>query len=205
MWSQLGPVTSGRPLRYFPGSVTGTRMEKPSENATAVDRVFAMLLLARVFVFEQFLLCLPLQETMLKARRRWVLLQILPPSPKDGHDIFTTLLLTLRHGNTTKMQDMSRAILARCRRHTNFFPDESNTHLFAVIDEAQCAADEHARMFRSTSGNEKRPLLHPLYRSLDNTEWFRGFILAGTGLSMKAVEDAVNSLSAKKTTANQSL
>ncbi|KAF8523877.1 hypothetical protein BU17DRAFT_85295 [Hysterangium stoloniferum] len=47
------------------------------------------------------------------------------------------------------------------------------------------------------SGTDMRPILHEMYRFFLNTQLFTGFILSGTGLSMKMVKDAVGSVSAK--------
>jgi hypothetical protein len=71
------------------------------QNAALADRVFAMLLCARVFIFKQLLTRIPLQTDVKKARRRWVLLQSLPGCYGLGDDILskslgvsTTLILT---------------------------------------------------------------------------------------------------------------
>jgi hypothetical protein len=165
-------------------------------NEGAADRVFARLLLARVFVFEQFLLSLPPQETVFNARRRWVLLQILPPSTPGGHDIFTTILSALH--DPFEMQDLSNDIFARCQDRWNSFPEsESNSQIFTVIDDTQHIANTCVGMFNF----ETRPLLHPLYRFLNSTHWFRGFVFAGTESSSAVVHEWIGS--AKPSTVRQ--
>jgi hypothetical protein len=65
------------------------------------------------------------------------------------------------------------------------FPNEN---LFAVVDEAQVAAEYLNVFFRSfTTGIDMRPVLHGFHRFLWDTKIFRGVILAGTSLSMKIV------------------
>ena len=70
--------------------------------------------------------------------------------------------------------------------------------LFAVINEAQVAAVYLKDSFRSfTTGIDMHPVLHAFYRFLLKTHIFEGFILAGTGLSIKMVKEAVLSSIAK--------
>ncbi|KAF8508345.1 hypothetical protein BU17DRAFT_70833 [Hysterangium stoloniferum] len=105
------------------------------------------------------------------ARRRWVLAQVLPPSLNfQDEDLFVRVLWTLRR---------------------------SRTPLFVVIDEAQVTADNLKEYFRSDTGTDMHPILREMYRFFLNTQLFTGFILSGTGLSMKMVKDAVGSVSAK--------
>jgi hypothetical protein len=69
---------------------------------------------------------------------------------------------------------------------------------FAVIDEAQVAAEYMNESFRSlTTGIDARPVLHPFYRFLQDANFIEGTILAGTGLSMKLVKKVVSSRSAQ--------
>ena len=83
--------------------------EDVRSNKDAEKRVFAMLLYTRAFTLDQFIRCLPVETDVKVARRRWVLLQAMPPRlPADrsfdsGHDIFVTLFQSLRNADTDAM------------------------------------------------------------------------------------------------------
>jgi hypothetical protein len=60
-------------------------------NVDAAHRAFAMLICARIFVLKCLLEKIPPGTSVLTARRRWVLLQVIPPF--DGiEDIFVLSL-----------------------------------------------------------------------------------------------------------------
>ena len=169
------------------------------ENALLAHHMFRMLLLARVYVFHHFLGALPLNESTLNARRRWVLLQIMPPYPKGGVDIFTVIFKSLRHSKPEDMKDLTRQMLRECQRNKHF-PQGEDTPMYCVVDEAQVAANTLEGMFRTTMRTRLRPILHPLYRFLQDSDLFYGLILAGTGLSSNIVTDVIGAISAKGTT-----
>ncbi|KAF8523105.1 hypothetical protein BU17DRAFT_64002 [Hysterangium stoloniferum] len=79
----------------------------------------------------------------------------------------------------------------------DIFSDTSNPPLFVVIDKAQVAADNLKGYFRSNTGPDMHSILRDMYRFFLSTTIFTGFILSGTGLSIKMVKDAVGSVSAK--------
>jgi hypothetical protein len=121
----------------------------------------------------------------------------MPPSLRYRDDIFTVVLKSLRSADTEVMLNLAESIL---REITQIVGKENfpNGPLFAVVDEAQVAAEYLTESFRSfTTGLDKRPVLHAFYRFLWNARIFRGVILAGTGLSMKMVQTAVFSESAQ--------
>ena len=105
--------TATRILPDMSGWNTGG--EIGDENARLAHHTFSMLLLARVYVFHHFLSALPLNESTHNARRRWVLLQIMPPYPKAGVDIFTVVFKSLCHSKTQDMTDLTRQILRECQ------------------------------------------------------------------------------------------
>ena len=165
-----------------------------TKNVKVATRAFAMLICARVFVLKQLLENLPPGTDATVARRRWVLVQVLPPylrfNKKD--DMFALLVRSLRPADTDVMLDLSRTMLGGL---SNLARVDS---LFAVVDEAQVAAEYLDKSFRSvTTGTDMRPVLHAFYRFLWDTGIFRGVILAGTGLSMSMVKTAVSSRSAQ--------
>ena len=160
------------------------------ENVDAANRAFAMLICARVFVLKRFLEKIRPGTSAERARRRWVLIQVMPPFDSI-EEIFTSVLGVLRGAHKTDMMDFTKAMLRDIRTFCgpDFFPRQG---LFAVVDEAQVAAEYLNGAFRSsTIENEERPVLHPFFRFLWNSELFRGVILAGTGLSMQMVRTAV--------------
>ncbi|KAF8512031.1 hypothetical protein BU17DRAFT_11549, partial [Hysterangium stoloniferum] len=169
------------------------------ENATAADRVFAMLLCARVLILKQFVQHVPVNTGATLARRRWVLAQVLLPSLNfQDEDLFVRVLWTLRSADTQIMRSIIASTLSELTTNRNdLFPEGSWTPLFVVIDEGQVAADNLKEYFRSDIGTDMHPILREMYRFFLNTQLFTGFILSGTGLSMKMVKDAVGSVSAK--------
>ncbi|KAF8497010.1 hypothetical protein BU17DRAFT_72416 [Hysterangium stoloniferum] len=142
---------------------------------------------ARVLILKQFVQHVPVNTGATLDRRRWVLAQVLPPSLNfQDEDLFVRVLWTLRSADTQIM----RSIIASTLKG-------SQTPLFVVLDEGQVAADNLKEYFRSDTGTDMRPILREMYRFFLNTQLFTGFILSGTGLSMKMVPDAVGSISAK--------
>ncbi|KAF8516724.1 hypothetical protein BU17DRAFT_92559 [Hysterangium stoloniferum] len=171
-----------------------------SKNAESADRVFAMLLFARVFVLKQLVKYLPLNTDATVARRRWVLAQALPPrSSQKGDDLFVTILQTIRHADTDIMITSINSMLNQfMNKRKDLFP-VGFTPLFAVIDEAQVAADHLKEYFRSDTGSDLRPILHEMYSFFLDSEIISGIIISGTGLSMEMVQNTAGSLSAKRT------
>jgi hypothetical protein len=170
--------------------------EVTNENACLADVVFSMLLLARIYVLLRFLRAVPSGESLANTRRRWVFLQIMPAS--SNGDIFTEILQDLRHGDGTDMLKLARTLLRNCRGMREFFPQGESTPLYCAIDEVQEGLKIHKDMFSSTSGQGRHPALHALYRFLVETKLFDGFIISGTGLSMKKLEDGLGSYFAKR-------
>jgi len=174
------------------------------QNQAAAKRVFAMLLYARAFTLDKFVRCLPVQTDVRVARRRWVLLQAMPPcrSSDFGDDIFVVLFRSLRNADTDAMMSFIATALPELsneRRDLFPLPEGFRAPFFAIIDEAQEAADHVNEYFRSTAGIDLRPILHELYLFLHSSSWVEGIILAGTGLSTKIVKDSVGSISMKDT------
>ena len=170
-----------------------------NKNVNVTDRAFAMLICARVFVLKRLLENLPMSTSGKLARQRWVLVQVLPPSANTGSDIFATVLLSLRFADTLSLQSLTLFMLKEITKQVGdeIFPDKQ---LFAVVDEAQVAADYLTTSFRSfTTGTNMRPFLHKFL--LENT-CIQGVILAGTGLSKKMVETSVSSRTAQCTNAS---
>ncbi|KAF8350099.1 hypothetical protein F5887DRAFT_1059292 [Amanita rubescens] len=167
-----------------------------SNNSTAAHRAFAMLLCARVVIFEQLVKQFPANTNITDARRRWVLAQVLPPClVEQTQDLFVTVLRALRNADTDIMlqivEDLRDDIMTTRK---DLFPEGKRTPLFIVIDEAQVAAN-NLKCFPSTSGNG--PILREMVQFFQSTVIFNKIILSGTGLSMGMVKDATGSLSAK--------
>jgi hypothetical protein len=67
-----------------------------TENVEVAERAFAMLICARVFVLAHLLKKLPIGVDVMAARRRWVLVQVLPPFLTYEGDIFALVVNSLR-------------------------------------------------------------------------------------------------------------
>ena len=159
------------------------------KNVDMAPRVFAMLICARVFVLKRLLENLPSGTNAKLARQRWVLAQALPPSTKIGSDIFTVVLqaLSLRSADTLSLQSLTRSMLQEITKQVGdeVFPSKQ---LFAVIDEAQVAAEYLPASFCSfTMGMDMRPVLQLFHKFLLENTCVQGVILAGTGLSKEMV------------------
>lgn len=183
-----------------------TREANSDKSAAAANRAFAMLLCARIFVLKQFVRYLPDNTDPTVARRRWVLAQVLPPRLGASEwDLFVRVLQSVRAGRTEIMRLFYvDTVTALTTTRPDLFPLGRATPMFVVIDEAQVAAN-HLKFFPSTTGDELRPALREMYSFFVTTQLFTGIILAGTGLSMDVVKDAVGSVSAKEVGRRQPL
>jgi hypothetical protein len=175
------------------------------KNAAAADHTFAMLLCARIFILGKFVGHLPLGTDPVTARRRWVLLQVMPRCLRSYFsDIFTVVFRSIRAADTKHMLDIARVTLRDCYTKTHLFPKVGSNGqpffgqpFFVVIDEAQVAADNLSSFSRSSTEIDFRPILHELYRVFQDSKLFTGVIIAGTGLSMGMAECPVRGCSAK--------
>ncbi|KAF8521967.1 hypothetical protein BU17DRAFT_64689 [Hysterangium stoloniferum] len=174
--------------------------DEHQNNAKAADRIFAMLLFVRIFVLKELVKRLPLNIDPMVARRRWVLVQVLPPRfERKDEDFFAKILGAIRRADTNIMLDLINSTKKEfMTKRKDLFPAGISTPLFVVIDEAQVAADHLKGCFRSSTGPDLRPILHEMYRFFLYSKIFTGIILSGTGLSMKMVEEAVGSVAAKQ-------
>jgi len=173
------------------------------KNEDAAKRAFAMLLYTRVFTLDQFVHRLPDQTDGKVARRRWVLLQAMPPrlpAIDSDHDIFVELFHSLRNADTDAMLSfINETLLGLSRQRQDLFPfpEGSRANYFAIIDEAQEATDHLNEYFRSDTGFDLRPILRQFYLFLHSSLWANGIILSGTGLSMEVVENSIPSSAMK--------
>jgi hypothetical protein len=174
----------------------------------AAKLVFAMLLYARAFTLDQFVRCLPVGTDVRVARRRWVLLQAMPPRvPEErtygsDYDIFYVLFQSLRNADTdTMMSFIKETLFQLSSQRQDLFPfvEGFRAHYFVIIDEAQEAADHLTEYFRSDTGVDVRPILREFYRFLHSSSWARGIILSGTGLSTEIVKNSIGSSAARDT------
>jgi hypothetical protein len=176
----------------------GNNQCRLADNATSAERVLRMLLCVRVFILGQLVRRTPRGTKPFVIRRRWVLLQTLPPvlSLPSGDDIFVSLLRSLRAGDTQVMKDYTfDKIVEMNRNREELFP---NKDLFAILDDAQDAARRHIPSFPATTDpSVALSALHELYRVFKGSQIFTGIILSGTGLSMDVVKASVDSMSAK--------
>jgi hypothetical protein len=184
-------ITTMQTISNWDKTTEGTT--DPNQNVYVAHRAFAMLICARVFVLKCLLENLPPGTNAVTARRRWVLAQVMPPFYQT-HDIFVHVLQSLRGAEMGDMINLTDFMLREMTKQ-NIFPPE---RLFVVVDEAQVAVEHLNGSFRSTTGIHKRPVLHPFYSFLWKFNFFKGVILAGTGLSVKMVRTAVFSQSSAR-------
>jgi hypothetical protein len=119
--------------------------------------------------------------------------------------MFVNVLQSVRAGQTEIMRSFIGSTLnALTTARQDLFPMNTARPLFVVIDEAQVAADR-LKDFPSTTGTDLRPILREMYSFCLKSKLFNGIILAGTGLSMNMVKDAVGSVSAKRAGKRQPL
>jgi hypothetical protein len=173
----------------------GTGTDRLNGNAVAADRIFAMLFCARAFILQQLVDLTPPFTDAKDVRRRWVLLQVLPPRIRLD-DIFVVIFRSIRAGHGAVMMEYVRDTINNLQTRTELFPSNA---FFATFDEAQDAAKCLTDSFPSTTEPLKsRSALHELYRFSLSANIFDGMIISGTGLSMEIVEAAVSSISAKE-------
>ena len=176
------------------------------KNHNAARRVFAMLFYTRAFTLDHFIRSLPAQTDVKVAQRRWVLLQAMPPrlEPSSGSDddIFVSLFRSLRGADTDALLSViNKSLFGLIKQYQDLFPlsEGFDVPYFAIIDEAQGAADHLNEYFRSNNGTDLRPILRELYLFLRSAPWAEGIIFSGTALSTQIVERSVGATSAKNT------
>jgi hypothetical protein len=124
-----------------------------ARNADAAERVFAMLLCARIFILHQFLQEVPGGTTLLDARRRWVLAQALPAT-YQGDDVFVRVITALRNGDTSVMRRITwKTRTAFSTTYPVLFTTKER--LFVVID-----------------GSGNRPILREMYKFFNSMQMF---------------------------------
>jgi hypothetical protein len=172
----------------------GSGDEFYENNYDCAQRVFTMLLCARVFVMSKLIEKFPPETAVKDARRRWVFLQVMPPVHRFRGDMFRDVLWTLRSANSADMEDFIKGGFTRMGSRVDLFP--GHERFFVVIDEAQVAADA-LRVFMGPSKKE-RPLLFAVYQFFIRSYFpFTGIIICGTGLSIAMIREATLSLTAK--------
>ena len=168
-------------------AMNGTGDANVTKNAEVADRAFMMLICARLFVLKCIMKNLSTGTDPMVARRRWVLVQALPPFLRCSGDIFAIVVDSLRAADTAVMRTLANTMLVEIwsMAGTAIFPINSKP-LFAVVDEVQVAAEYLKGSFRSSTPEiDLRPVLHAFRGFLWNLTFLEGVIFAGTGLSMK--------------------
>jgi len=99
-------MQSGDAVRVASGSrdfiAMSTWDRSTGHNVDAVHQAFAMLVCARVFVLKRFLEKIRPGTSAETARRRWVLIQVMPPFDSI-EEIFASVLGVLRGAHKTDM------------------------------------------------------------------------------------------------------
>ena len=168
-------------------AMNGTGEANVTKNAEVANRAFTMLICARLFVLSCIMKNLSTGTDPMVARRRWVLVQALPPFLRRSGDIFAIVVDSLRAADTGVMRTLISSMLDEIWSTvgTAIFPINSKP-LFAVVDEVQVSAEYLKGSFRSSTPEiGVRPVLHAFRGFLWDLTFLEGVILAGTGLSMK--------------------
>jgi hypothetical protein len=166
------------------------------DNAEAMRRVLLMVFCVRTFVLAQLVRLIPRSTNPIVARRRWVLLQAMPPYVDLTDDVFIEILRSIRGGDAEDMLSYIRGTLRAIRSERNdLFPCQE---MFLVFDEAQIATYHHIDCFPAFSDTySTQSVLHSAYRSFTEWNMFHGIILSGTGLSRDIINCTLKSFGAK--------
>lgn len=149
-------------------AMNGTGEANVTKNAEVANRAFTMLICARLFVLSCIMKNLSTGTDPMVARRRWVLVQALPPFLRRSGDVFAIVVDSLRAADTGVMRTLISSMLDEIWSTvgTAIFPINSKP-LFAVVDEVQVSAEYLKGSFRSSTPEiDVRPVLHA----------FRGFL-----------------------------
>jgi hypothetical protein len=169
-----------------------------SVNAAIALRLLMRVMLSRLLIFRSFLETARSTGHELTERHKqlWLLLQVAPTLLSDNHrDIFHSLCRGPLRG--ARDEQVSELIQSTFEDIKNILQEQlPNGNLFCVLDEAQVAADSHNYAFISGDRTIHRPVLKEIVRvwsaCLPGSESLR-FVVAGTGLSVQVVNDAVES------------
>jgi hypothetical protein len=164
---------------------------KLEQNNSMVRQLIWRIIAARLFVFRMFLEAINMPpDSVDKYRDHWVHWQ-LQPLAVNGVDPFHTVASMLQTASADDLTAMIATLIGRLQGMCSLRP------LYIVIDECQAAGRLYSHAFKSTTNpQEYRPLLTPVMSSIHFLN-ICSTVVAGTGLSMKIVERALESPVAK--------
>ncbi|PFH45441.1 hypothetical protein AMATHDRAFT_159722 [Amanita thiersii Skay4041] len=178
-------------------------------NRDIAGRLFRQVLLARLLVFNEFILAMQnlppkwliSEEDVNLYRYRWLVIQLCPRLLDKGKtwDIFDTLTEELNTVADTFIDNMTQKLLRNLRSYLSTLHIGSGTlPIFCVIDEAQFAATQLTDAFRSLpseSTTSPRPVLRELVRTLETQTSSHGvsLIISGTGISKNHIDSMMAS------------
>ncbi|KZO90906.1 hypothetical protein CALVIDRAFT_568684 [Calocera viscosa TUFC12733] len=174
--------------------VDDARVEQETQNRGSIQMVLLPCLLSRLSIMAKFL-----EEArdagcnLPSMRRRWLCVQIFFMDA-FGSDVFLQLSSKIRIGRF-QTQQLDVAIVDMLSRIARLIDSEP---LHVVLDEAQATVATFEDCLRSVSNQAtRRPLLTGIMKML--SERLRGhrLVVAGTGLSVDAIETARSSVAAK--------
>jgi hypothetical protein len=166
-------------------------------NLDALERALLMVFVVRVFVLKKLVDRIPRFTDAFTARRRWVLLQAMPPYFAFGGDIFVRLLKCVGGQTETMLDFIHVTTQGLCSNRSDLF--SGTKRMFLVFDEAQIAANSYLDCFPSISEpGDTRSLLHAAYRCFTGWNVFEGIIVSGTGLSRDIIQATFKSFSLKR-------
>jgi len=91
-----------------------------TENVEVANRAFAMLICTHVFVLRHLLKSLPVGADAMVARRRWVLVEVPPPSLRYEDDVFAVVINSLHSADTVVMLEIAHSMLHEIVGNENF-------------------------------------------------------------------------------------
>jgi hypothetical protein len=155
--------------------------------------MFLAVFCARMIVFRIFLTNAAKRPGGIQEqdKYRWLLLQILPVVMTDHDDILAIVTLEMQRISHRHLT----TILAKERKRIQELLGKEK--LLTVLDEAQSAASRLTEFFASSDGKAQRPVLRPFLLEWVEYDRYWKLIISGTGVSMKVIDEVVNSATGK--------
>ena len=168
--------------------------EVERRNLLTASQWFLSVLFVRVLVFHSFLLSAQRQPGGIteSTKRSWLLLQ-LSPITFFHKDLFSELVDRIgRHLTPAQLRELLINELDSLRQILG-----TDTTFFIALDEAQLLTNLYQGCFLSESKPRvSRPVIRPLVDTW--SQRIPNIIISGTGLSMRSLESALNSVVAKE-------
>ena len=162
------------------------------KNREDARRRFLLLLYARYVCFRVFLGCAAAMTGGITENHklRWLLIQVAPVTLLEVPDIFLDCIKYAGRAPTQYLEDAIKLESGVIKEHL-----QQRSALFCVLDEAQDLIKVSV-YFRSADSEVARPILREILHSWSSV--LPNLIVSGTGISMRKVENVINSAVAKE-------